>query len=397
MIPKYIRKLICMCLVASVTLVGVSCNSGSDFNEGYTPGDQQPNMGAPVITAVYDATDTGFSNPVTEGEPGQNIVIAGQNLNNLKSLKFNGVDADLTKAYTASTRANVTIPTDFSDERVNQIEYTTDLGTATYAFVVKFPTLRISHLVNEFAAAGTTVEIVGRNFDYYDFGTSGGNGSVKIGGKKASVSYVSTESLGVEVPEDTPDNSTITIYWTDFYGQPQTVDLDFRPAKGLLFADISKAQRDRTDQCVTIEDDTQVTSEKSGLGTKHLHFSGLINGYAWVELSFSQSLPEAADVAKLDDYNFVFELLTGEENPLLGEGYEFAWNWNWTDSYLWNPGDGAGLNTGGKWQTVRLPLSDIAPKGIGKVGDEMTLNIGFQPKEEYAADFRMGNFRIQRK
>lgn len=388
---KYL--ILAFCVVCGIT----ACDSNVDYDEGYTPADQMPNTGAPVITAVYDATDVSQTTALTQGLPGQNIVIVGQNLNHLKSLTFNTVEADLSKTYTASTKAYVTTPTAFSQERVNVIEYTTDKGTTTYQFVVAFPVLSIDYLKNEFSAAGTTVDIVGENFDYYDFDIAGGNASVKIGGKDAEVTYVSAQGLGVKVPEGTPDNTKIVLTWTDFFGVAQKAELDFRPSARLLFSDLSKAERIRTDQCVTLEDDWNVSSTNSALGTKHLHFSGTINGYAWVELSFSQNLPEVASVENLDDYNFVFELLTAEENPLLGEGYEFAWNWNWADSYLWNPGNGYGLNTKGKWQTIRIPLAEVAPNGIGKVGEEMTLNIGFQPKEDYAADFRMGNFRIQKK
>lgn len=382
------------CLSLLICLTG--CKKDTDLDD-YTPDDRKENTGAPVISAVYDGADISLSTPITEGEPGQNLIIAGQNLNNLKSLKFNGIEADLTKTYTMSTKANVSIPTEFSDERINQIEYTTDKGTATYAFVVKFPTLRISHLSNEFAAAGTTVEILGQNFDYYNFGQSGSNATVTVNGNSAAVSYATADALGIEIPAGTPDNSTIVIDWVDFYGVKQTASVAFRPTKGILFADLSKAQRDKTDQCVTIEDDSQVKSTTSALGTKHLHFSGIINSYAWVELSFSQNLPDVGDVSKVSDYNFVFEVLTAEENPLLGNGHEFAWNWDWSNSYLWNPGDGAGLNTEGQWQTVRIPLSEIAPKGIGSTGEWSTLNIGFQPSEAYDADFRMGNFRIQKR
>lgn len=388
---KNVILLLCLTLLC---LTG--CKKESDIDD-YTPDDKKENTGAPVISAVYAGTDISLSTPITEGEPGQSLIITGQSLNNLKSLKFNGIEADLTKTYTMSTKANVSIPTEFSDERINQIEYTTDKGTATYAFVVKFPTLVIGKLDNEFAAAGTTVELSGQNFDYYNFGQSGSNATVTVNGNSAAVSYATADAIGIEIPSGTPDNSVITLSWVDFYGAKQTANLNFRPTKGLLFADLSKAQRDKTDRCVTIEDDAQVKSTTSALGTKHLHFSGIINSYAWVELSFSQNLPDVGDVSKVSDYNFVFEVLTAEENPLLGKGHEFAWNWDWSNSYLWNPGDGAGLNTQGQWQTVRIPLSEIAPKGIGSTGEWSTLNIGFQPSEAYDADFRMGNFRIQKR
>lgn len=384
-------------LLAAFALCLFSCSSGTDVNEGYIPADKQPNTGAPVITAVYKATDTQRATPITEAMPGDNIVIVGSNLNNLKKLSFNNVEADLSKTYTASNVANVSVPTAFEQTRNNQIEYTTDMGTATFAFVVTFPEMTVSHLVNEFAAGGTVLDIVGENFDYYGFGLSESASKVYYDKKELKVDYVSAEGLGVTLPATVADNSKVTIEWVDFRGTTQKAELALRPTAGILFADMSKAQRDKTDQCVTIEDDSKVTSTKSALGTKHLHFSGTISSYAWVELSFSQNLPDVGGVAKLGDYNFVFEVLTAEANPLLGKGHEFAWNWDWMNSYLWNPGNGNGLNTNGKWQTIRISLDELAPNGLGEVGEWSTLNIGFQPSEAYEADFRMGNFRIQKK
>ena len=118
---EYIHLLFCLSLLLCLT----GCKKETDI-DNYIPDDRKENTGAPVITAVYNITDVNLTTPITEGEPRQNIIIAGQNLNNLKSLKFNTVEADLSKTYTMSTKANVTIPAEFSDARINQIEYTTD-------------------------------------------------------------------------------------------------------------------------------------------------------------------------------------------------------------------------------------------------------------------------------
>jgi len=386
-----------MILSLSLVCALCACSKDSDIDKDYVPQDQIPNAGAPVITGVYDAADKSFATPLTEGQPGQNICIKGQNLNFLKSLKFNTVEADLSKTYTMSTQAIVQIPVAYSHERVNTIEYTTDKGTVSYTFYVALPEMKVYSLDNEFQAVGQQLTISGENFDYYGFGESGTSATVKVGGQTVSQSYVSATALKVRVPEGTTDNTTVSVSWQDAYGKAQSVDLPFRPTARLLFADMSKAQRDRTDQCVTIETDSQVGSTVSSLGTPHLHFSGTINSYAWVELSFSQNQPELGDLSRLDDYNFVFEVLTAKGYPLAAKGYEFAWNWNWDQGYSWSPNDGSGWDTEGEWTTVRLPLKDIAPNGIGAVGEWMTLNIGFQPTEKYKADFRFGNFRIQKK
>lgn len=372
-----------------------ACSSGSD--DGYTASDQIPNTGAPVITGVYATTDYNYASPLSQVEPGQTIVITGQNLNFLKGLKFNTVEADLSVTYTMSTRAVVTVPTAYAHERVNTIEYTTDKGTVSYPIIVMLPTMQVYSIDNEFAAPGQTLSISGDNFDYYGFGESGTPASIKIGGQEAKLTYTSPTTLRVSVPTGVGDNTAVVVSWVDVAGVTQNVSLPFRPTACLLFADLNKATRERTDQCVSIEQDADVTSTVSALGTPHLHFYGQLRAYAWVELSFAQPLPDLCNPAKADDYLFVFETLTAQGYPLAGSGYEFAWNWNWDNSYLWNPGDGKGWDTAGQWTTVRLPLTEIAPNGIGNVGEQMTLNIGFQPTGKYNADFRFGNFRIQKK
>ncbi len=383
-------------LLTSLLLIS-SCSNDNAPDNGYVPKDQIPNTGAPVITGVYDAADKSMTKPLTEGEPGQNLLIVGANLNALKSLKFNTIEADLAQTYTMSTQAIVQVPLTYCHERVNTIEYTTDKGTVAYTFYVALPKMQVKSLDNEFQAEGQLLTISGENFDYYGFGESSSPAKVEVGGRSVAVTEVSATELTIKVPEGTGDNTSVAVSWQDYYGEMQQVALPFRPSSRLLFVDMSKAQRDRTDECVTIENDSQVSSTVSQLGTPHLHFIGDIRKYAWIELSFTQNQPDLGDLSKLEEYNFVFEVLTEVDCPLAGNGYEFAWNWNWNISYVWNPGDGKGWDTEGEWFTVRLPLEKVAPAGIGKTGELMTLNIGFQPAEKYHADFRMGNFRIQKK
>ena len=390
-----INYLLFACFI-SLSFCMIGCSSDKGYDENYQSPDILPNLGAPEITAVYDGADIQLSTPISSGKPGQNIIIVGKNLNNLESLKFNTVEADLSKSYTISTKAYVSIPTAFALERKNLIEYTTDKGTATYAFVVQFPELVVSGLENEFTAPGDVLKVVGENFDYYGFDEKDTDSKVSINGKTLPVEYVSAEGVGVKVPTGTKDNSTVTVSWTDAAGEAQSVTLPFRSTTGRLFKELTKQMLTKTDRAVSIENDSQVTSCNSKLGTSHLHISGTLRAWSWLELAVSQTLPELG-ISDVKDYNLIFEVLTAEDNKLLGTGYEFAWNSDWDNAYKWNPGNSYGLNTNGKWHTVRIPLAAFAPKGIGSTGSQMALSFGFQPSETYKADFRLGNFRIQKK
>lgn len=390
-----IKNILLSSCLFSLLLCLVGCSSDKGYDENYQSPDFLPNTGTPEITAVYDGTDIQLSTPISSGRPGQNIIIVGKNLNNLNSLKFNTVEADLSKTYTISTKAYVSIPTAFALERQNKIEYTTDKGTATFPFVVKFPELVVSGLENDFTAPGEVLKVVGENFDYYGFDEKGTDSKVSINGQTLAIEYVSAEGVGVKVPTGTQDNSLVTVSWIDTSGEAQAVSLPLRSTAGRLFEELTKKMLTKTDRAVSIEDDSQVTSCNSKLGTNHLHISGTLKAWSWLELAVSQILPDLS-ISDVTDYNLVFEVLTAEENKLLGTGYELAWNSDWDNAYKWNPGNGYGLNTNGKWQTVHIPLSSFAPNGISSSDNEMTLSFGFQPSENYKADFRLGNFRIQK-
>ncbi len=365
-------SLIICCLSFSVALT--SCSSVVETDDDYTSQHDLSNSGAPVITGVYALTDADQQTPLTEAQPGQRLLIVGQNLNNLQSLAFNTVAADLSQSYTALTKAVVKVPDGFSKSHDNTIRYTTDMGTATYQFVVALPEAEVDGLQNEFAKAGTTVAVAGRNLQYYDFTLTLGTTELPL--------TVSDDALSFTIPESTADNSVFVIRWQNVKGEARTRELLFRPTQDLLISDITQATNEMTDKSVAVETDAD--------GTKCLHFTGTITEWSWVELSYEQMAAESLSAEDAADRLFVFEVKTADGKPLADTGYEFAWNGDWDNSIRWNPG--ASFDTNGEWQTVRLPMTAITATG-GKV----VLNVGFQPSTNYEADFRLANFRIEKK
>lgn len=384
------------CFAAALALFALaSCNDIVDYNDGYTPLEDQANTGAPVITAVYEVGDTLLERPITEGEAGQMVRIVGRNLNRPTRITFNTVEVDLSEVYTYSTSANVTIPQELSMEHQNKIEYTTAEGTATFDFTVPFPQLSVSGLECEFTDAGDSVTITGRNFDYYDFGTTS---QVTLGGTALGLGSITNTSMKALVPAGTPDNSTIQISWNDgTTGEPMTATLPFRPTQHLLYGDFSDVQF-AIDGPVTmdVEADGSVGRDASALGNPHMHITGTFDAWAWNTIDLSRNMIDAGDLANLDDYVLKFEVLTANNNPLT-EASPLQFSFNWGESYTWTPGGGPGLNTHGEWQTVTLPLAPMATAGISAPGTWQTLRITFQPSAAYTADFRMGNFRIEHK
>lgn len=389
-----IRALAAIFAAATLSVSLASCDDIVEYNDGYTAADKKANTGAPEIMAVYNIGDTAKTTPITEAEIGTMVRIEGKNLNNAKSITFNTVPVELNDIYTASTYANVRVPETLSFEHVNKIEYTTDRGSASFDFVVPFPSLTVGSLDNEFANAGGIVTVNGANFDVYEFGSQS---KVFVGDKEATVSDVTKQSMKIQIPEGTPDNSLITLKWSTSDGSAKTVSLPFRPTNSLLYADFDDVSINKDGAVkVDIEGDDATSSASSTLGHKHLHFTGNFDAWAWNTYDISRNMIDAGDITNLDDYVLKFEVLTTNEHPLTeATGLKFCFNWG--DTYNWNPANGAGINTFGNWQTVTLPLAPMATKGISAAGAWQTLRITMQPSAAYSADFCIGNIRIVKK
>lgn len=389
-----IRALAAIFAAATLSVSLASCDDIVEYNDGYTAADKMANTGTPEIMAVYNIGDTAKTTPITEAEIGTMVRIEGKNLNNAKSITFNTVPVELNDIYTASTYANVRVPETLSFEHVNKIEYTTDRGSASFDFVVPFPSLTVGSLDNEFANAGGTVTVNGANFDVYEFGSQS---KVFVGDKEATVSDVTKQSMKIQIPEGTPDNSLITLKWSTSDGSAKTASLPFRPTNSLLYADFDDVSINKDGAVkVDIEGDDATSTATSTLGHKHLHFTGNFDAWAWNTYDISRNMIDAGDITNLDDYVLKFEVLTTNEHPLTeATGLKFCFNWG--DTYNWNPANGAGINTFGNWQTVTLPLAPMATKGISAAGAWQTLRITMQPSAAYSANFCIGNIRIVKK
>lgn len=382
---KYVLRLLSLS-----TLVWLaSCDDIVTYDDGYTPAEQQANTGAPVIKAVYDVADTAFTTPVTQGTLGQTVCLVGENLNQVKAVSFNTVACDMQNVYTMGTRAVVQIPSKLSTEQVNKIEYTTSQGTTTFDFLIPFPELVLTGLECEFANAGDSVTVYGRNFDLYDF--KGGMSTVSMAGQTLDVGTVTSQSMKVYIPEGTPENSEMQFAWNT-NGTPHKQALPFRPSASLLFGDFSGVSMSKDGSVqMAIEGDDGIGAS-AWLNQKNMHFTGHYGAWAWNTIDLSCNMI-GVTVDDTDKYVLKMEVLTLAAFPLTEQtGLQFCFNWG--DSYAWNPANGLGINTRGQWQTVTLPLTPMATKGISLPGKWQTLRIIFQPHADYDADFRLANLRI---
>lgn len=372
-------------LVVTVALFS-ACSDIVDFNDNYTREDQIENSGAPSITGVYETGDTALATPITTGDRGELVRLVGKNLNNVKKITFNTVEADLSQVYTFADGATVRIPDSLSTEQVNKIEYTTDKGTTTFDFTVNFPDLDLYAPVNEYVDAGSDFIVLGKNFDLY-------NMKATVGGNACNVKMLSADSLAISIPEGTPDNSEVALSWTDNKGQAATKSYTFRPTSHLLYGNLDDASLSSGGLNATVEGD-DATSTASKLGNNHLHFTGTYSAWSWNTYDISRNMVDVGDVSNLDYYVLRFEVLTTNTTPLT-ENFQLIFQINWGSTYTWNPTQG--INTHGQWKTISLPLKDMASKGISAANIWQTLRLVLQPKANYTADFCIGNIRIEKK
>lgn len=381
-------------LLATLLLVGAvgaftSCSNIVTYDEDYTPAHDRKNTGTPVILAIYDVHDTAEAHPLTEGRVDMMIRIVGQNLNNVKSIRFVTADpdlsglADLEQAYTASTSANVVIPASIG-QKVSRLEYTTDMGTVSFPFTVDFPQLEV--LSSQYMQQGERLTLYGRYFDKYK--------SVQAYADELELEVLEKTENTLAVQLLTSQTSSVSLRWMDGDGQPQQATIPLRPMENLLYDDFSGTQISNDGINYTLEDDTAVPSA-AAQGRKHLHLQAELDAWAWKTLDLSQNIPFA--VGEPSDYVLTFEVLTPEDAPFISseKGSELLlFQFNWDNMMGWAPGQGAGLNTHGQWMTVSLPLDGM---NLSKKDSWQTLRMVLHPNASFHVDFRLANFRILRK
>jgi len=122
-------------------------------------------VGAPIVSRVrnYDAAPN--DTIVKAIVPGQKINIVGYNLKDATQISFQGINADLTDVVYTDSSAIIQVPVDLSGgdaSQVNMINYTTDLGSGTFAIRIIGPPI-VTGVSNEVPNEGDSVRLYGNN------------------------------------------------------------------------------------------------------------------------------------------------------------------------------------------------------------------------------------------
>lgn len=391
---------------------------------GYNPYESN---GAPVIEAIYDAQDTAAAPAMLNGGVlDQMIKIKGQNLSHVKSVTFNNLPVDVRHdVYAESDCAWITIPRQIPETVTDTMVFTTEQGSVSRYFPVTIPALTIDGLKNEFVQPGNKIQVSGANFDLYGFADTTATSTSKITIRNEAQGYVKeikTDSItekymGIKLPMDIPENSTITFDW-DSMGVACTKTIAYRMTDQLMFGNFDGDLGWWNDWFSTQLTDGTAAGDPESLGytfvriTKDMNGNSSFESWGWNSTGFGCNWRWFDASAHPENYVLKFEVCTASSKPFYdygdngkngakNGGYNITFNGGDQGRNQWDPVSDGLTNTYGAWVTVRIPLVDVL-KGLELPTEEdkyVGLEFVCQPNtsEAWIVDHSFGQFRIEPK
>lgn len=363
-----------------------------------------PNSGAPVITKIVMANDA-TGTPIESAAFTQVIRIEGQNLNGVRSIRFNDVEADLSEVFSKYDVALAKIPRILPTEITNRVYLTTDEGETSAPLVVTIPELKFEGLYCEYAQPGDTTYINGNDYDLY--GITPEEAIVKVGDYYASVIGVTETQLTIQIPHRAHLGDPITVQGSkmekpvaiDYAKQPVSYLFDFNNWPGYGgFTHSSRytwAEKNFLYNRYTAgKDDPQPL----GSDGKYLRFKDDVGAWGWMVLWAGYiTIPDEVG-ANPENYEMRFEFWNDNKYPL-NSSYRIIFG-----TFQWYPGgNGIPLNTQNRWKTIRIPLDEQDPEGnvmVPKGTDTSNLfsfMMIFSPTSAQTYNLAMTNFRFVKK
>ncbi|QNF35672.1 hypothetical protein HUW51_24280 [Adhaeribacter swui] len=152
---------------------------------------------APVIEAIRSMDPNKADSTFTQSTLGSTIVIKGQNLENTRSITFNGYSASFNTAYASKNYLMVRIPEQTPTVATaatvsNKLVVSNSKGDATFDFTVLPPVPEIQAMSNEYVKAGEPLTLYGKYFYFvkevtFPGGVSGTNFSTLPDGLSLTV------------------------------------------------------------------------------------------------------------------------------------------------------------------------------------------------------------------
>lgn len=377
-----IQRKIIYILLASIALFYTSCSDVVQYNDGYD--NQLTSYGPPSITKISKAADLETS--ITQGALTDMIVLQGDNLTGIKSIKINDVDVDLATVFAVRTKVTLPIPRAVPDEVNNTVTIVTEKGTATFPLTVTIPDLEVEGFYNEFAKGGDTVQVMGHYLDLYQLTVDGG--TFDINGSAITPLRTSGDTITFVMPTGIPDGAVFSMSSAKV---TTPVTTKFREA-GSSILDIEGMSGGY------VTDGTASGDPKPLDGKKFFRIKGALSAWSWNSIFWSGfNLPSVDVKNNPQNYYVKFEINTKSSASISSGNIIIGGN---RQDNRWNPGANGALNTYGKWRTMRLEITDLfhdSANGTYLSEGWNDFTSTYQPDSEVNADFSICNYRIVKK
>lgn len=350
------------------------------YDNGLTP------WGPPTIEKVILASDTSASPTSIAGASFTTIIsIKGTNLSQVKSIKFNDVETDLSTVYAINSEITVPVPRVLPVNVDNKLTVTTSKGSVSTDFEVSIPNLILYGLENEFSAPGDTVIIRGNNFDLYDVTEE--KGSVKLNGRTLEIQEATLSEIKIVIPEGTPDNSLITISGGRVKNPLSCTFRNF----GIHMLTFEGLWGDWVP--ITDGSNSGDPTPLSGI-PQFVRLAADLQAWSWDPgrvYGGGFNLYEQDVIENPQNYMFQFEINT--KKAISFGNLHMGTN----GSYQWNPAKGGiSFNTHGKWRTMRFELMSLGWT-LTTSPAWNSLSFVYQPTAATSVDFSVSNARLVKK
>mgnify|MGYP005982459559 FL=1 len=383
---KLFNQSIVFTLLSGCLSMGViSCQKDIvNYNDGYD--DQLTSNGPPVIEKVSTAADLNAG--ITSAALTDMIVIQGNNLAEMKSIKINDVEVDLATVYAVRSRITLPIPRIVPSTVTNKVTVETAKGSTDFPFEVKIPNLVIEGLYNEFIAAGDTAILVGKYLDLYKLDTL--EGKFLLNNTELKPLRSVADSVYFIVPPGTADGATLS-FSSPLIEVPKQVK--FRD-KGISMLDIKSLSAYVTDGKAS-GDPAILPGFDRFLRVRQSFGAWSWNGIFWSGFD----LNDAAILANPKDYYVKFEINTKSTASISQGNFILGGDRQET---RYNPAENGALNTYGQWKTMRIDLTEFYKDASQSNGTYLKAGwnafvFSYQPIVDVDDDFSVCNFRIVKK
>jgi hypothetical protein len=331
---------------------------------------EKDDMNSPVITGVRNYAPSPDDSVLQSLQPGQWVVLTGQNLSGATQIVINGVPAAFNYALFSDTYAVVQVPAVIPfpiipAEKQNTIEYVTQEGSTIFPFDVTAPAPTVTGVSNENALAGDEVRIFGTNL------------------------FLLTELTfaGTEITEYTssPDGTYVDFILPELSGSGPLVVENKTGGYTTVFNvnDVTTGALCNFDDVNTMSWGTGTDNSSATFSSNRGYYANLKNDalpagsfdwWSWqrsINTNGVQWLPVDSLSVPIDEYAVKFEINVPDKWNGTSLFIVKDYDWRYVARFEpWNLGNGksTAVSTEGTWQTVTIPLFQFRAKADGKDG-----------------------------